>query len=296
MVSSLAKLAARPGAEHACEVAVENRSVLPIEEWIEREARYISLDAAVQRPEGVAWVGRERALTELDRQFLECPLADVTGRVLEEWPRAQEAPRLLPDPAPEFGALFSEIEEVGCLWPAESGDEVGSAFVVRRRNPTTGESLFLIFEPGVSAGAVVDFEREVGIALPDELRAFYCTFGYIQADGPALNEGLIGLRSGVGVEAVLGARCDWLEWCKEVGEEDDIDASAFEDYLPLYANGLGDYVVWLGRNREEREPQVWLFSHDTLEMHRCSPTIPRFWRELISRVYLGEEEAFELDL
>jgi hypothetical protein len=273
---------------------MESASALSIEEWIEREARYVSLHAAVQRPEGIRWLGPERPLTVLGRQFLECPLADVTRLVLEEWPR--EAPRPLPDVAPEFRELFSEIDEVGCIWPAEGGGDAGSALVARRKNPPTGESLFLIFEPGLPAAAIDDFEREVGMTLPDELRAFYCTFGYIQADGVAVNEGLIGLRPGPAVGAVLGARRNWLEWCKEVGEEDDIDTAAIADYLPLYANGSGDYVLWLGRNREKREPQVWFFSHDTLEMHRCTSTVPRFWRKLISSVHLGEEEAFELDL
>jgi hypothetical protein len=275
-------------------MADESEAGLSIEKWIEREARYVSLHAAVQRPEGIAWLGPKRPLTDLHRQFLECPLPDVTKLVLEEWP--QDAPRLLADVAPDFGELFSEIDEIGCIWPAESGDDVGSALVARRKNPPTGESLFLIFEPGVPAAAIDDFEREAGMTLPDELRAYYCTFGYIKAEGPAVHEGFIGLRPGLALGAVLAERQDWIQWCKEVGEEDDIDTAAIEDYLPVYTNGSADYVVWLGRNREKREPQVWFFSHDTLEMHRCTSTVPRFWRKLISSVHLGEEEAFELDL
>lgn len=263
-------------------------------EWVEEQGEHTPLDAAVSGGEGISWVGRPRLLSALEQEFLEWPLSDIPSLVLEQWPRARQVPALLNRLIPAFGDLFSTIEEAGCIWPA-GAEATAATLVVRRSNPRTGDPLVLLFAPGVPTAEAMEFEEQAGLVLPDVLRALYGTFAFLQGGDAALHEGLIGLLPGLALGGVLAEREAWIEWCKEVGGESGIDTAAFADYLPLYANGEGDYIAWLGRGRQPEEPEVWYFSHDTLELYQGDRTISRFLSRLIRRVYLGPQEAFEFD-
>jgi len=262
--------------------------------WIERQSQDLALTGIVRGPDGLGWVGTPRSLGPLAQAFLDCSPLDIPSLLLEQWPHDRGSPCILARSVPAFSALFSEIVETACVWPEqEEDDEREPCLVVGRRNPATGKPLFLLFEPGADWDAVQHLEREIGFALPEQLRAFYSTFGYLKAGDILAHEGLIGAMPGHAIGNVVAKREEWADWYCGLCEE--VEVPAFEDHLPLYANGYGDYVVWRGRHAEGNACTVQFFSHDVHELYPCHRTVAAFHSDLITRVWLGADTYYSCD-